>query len=121
MPPRSACASEARGQVHLVADDRVINAILAAEISDRAIASIDPNAKSEKGCCYPRPRHSACRSAMRSCMAMAIFNAGQCASLACTLVSGSAKKNSMDGVADELVDRGAILHGDIGHLIAGID
>ncbi|MCY1295374.1 hypothetical protein D9M70_447130 [compost metagenome] len=39
---------KARGKIHFAADDRIVHSILAAEIADGAIASIDTDAQMER-------------------------------------------------------------------------
>ena len=57
-------------EIHFVADDRVVDALIAAEVSYGAEAGVDPDAKLEE-VLLPRSRHSACRSRIRCCIAIA--------------------------------------------------
>jgi hypothetical protein len=95
-----------RCQIHLVSDDRVVHAIVAAEVSDRAETGIDADAKLEDVFLTPlaplglqiahsllhRNRHShACDSVLPRSPGFRI------------------SKKQHDGVADEFVDGGAVL------------
>ena len=102
-----------RGQIHLVADDRVVDAIVAAEVADRAKAGVDPDPQLEDvllaalpplGLQIPHPLLHGDRH----------LDAGR------RVVARAARfriaEEQHDGVADELVDGRPVLEGDRRHL-----
>ena len=105
MPPGRRDALQARGEVGLGADDRVVHAVVAAEIADIAVAGVDAHADAGTA--------ARCRArAIRLELRQPLLHGDRHAQAGARVLRGALglriAEEREDGVADELVDRGAV-------------
>ncbi len=97
---------QARGEVRLGADDRVVHAVVAAEIADIAIAGVDAHAGAERTLDAAPRAIAALSSRRRRCMSTAMQQAG--ARILVDALGLGIAEEDQHRIADELVDRAAM-------------